>query len=315
MRGTFHTVNVASVAGRAVARFASAPPVPTAPLPQGSTIELPGRGSAYVVDIAGPDGAPTLILIHALGCTANLSWYPSFAALSEHYRVIAFDQRWHGRGVQSEKFRLDECADDVVAVADALGVERFTLVGYSMGGAIAQLTWRRHKHRVEGLVLCATARNFRGKVIERAWFSLTKGAMARLSQRAEHGVQRTFAKLSDCDMGAVTEEQLPKWALAEFRSTSVWSMLAVLDEIGRFDSSPWIGQVRVPTAVVVAATDRIIPTRRQHRLAESIPLATTHEFEGNHAGMVLGAERFVPVLLDACKAVTRRIERTRSTAA
>lgn len=278
-------------------------------------VELLGRGSTYVVDVPGPPGAPVLILIHALGCTANLSWYPSFAELSEHYRVVAFDQRWHGRGVQSPKFRLDDCADDVVAVADALGIERFVVVGYSMGGAIAQLVWRRHRNRVEGLVLCATARNFAGKAIERAWFTMTKGAMNRLGQRAEQGVQRAFAKIVDCDGSSVTAETLPKWALAEFRSTSAWSMLAVLDEIGRFDSAPWVGQVRVPTSVVVAGNDRIIPTRRQHRLAASIPLATTHEFEGNHAGMVLGAERFVPVLLEACRSVTRRIERARATAA
>lgn len=312
---TFGSVNVASVARRAVAQFASAPPVPTAPLPRGRIVSLLARGSTYVVDIPGPPGAPVLILIHALGCTANLSWYPSFATLSEHYRVIAFDQRWHGRGVQSDKFRMEDCADDVVAVANALGVDQFIVVGYSMGGAIAQLTWKRHRNRVEGLVLCATARNFRGKVVERAWFTLTKSAMNRFAQRAENGVQRAFAKLTDNDASPVTEAQLPKWALAEFRSTSLWSMLAVLDEIGRFDSAPWIGQVRVPTGVVVATSDRVIPTRRQHRLAGSIPLATTHEFEGDHAGMVLGAERFVPALLEACRSVTRRIERARSSAA
>src|SRR5581483_943674 len=102
----------------------------------------------------------------ALGCTAYLSWFPSVEELSKHYRVVSFDQRWHGRGIRSEHFSLADCADDAAAVADALGIDRLTIVGYSMGGAIAQLVWRRHKHRVDGLVLCATARNFRGTAKE-----------------------------------------------------------------------------------------------------------------------------------------------------
>ena len=53
-------------------------------------------------------------------------------------------------------FRLEDCADDVVALADELGVRSFIPVGYSMGGPIAQLVWKRHPSRVEGMVLCAT---------------------------------------------------------------------------------------------------------------------------------------------------------------
>src|SRR5947199_2463490 len=130
-------------------RFAkAAAPCDLAP---GVPLELPGRGRTCVIDRPGPPGAPTVILLHALATTAALSWYPSMGALSEHYRVIAFDQRWHGRGIRSEKFSLADCADDVVAVADALGVEKVTIVGYSMGGAIAQLACKRHRDRVEGM--------------------------------------------------------------------------------------------------------------------------------------------------------------------
>src|SRR6478672_11153277 len=148
-------------------------------LPAPELIELPGRGQTCVLDVPGPPGAPTIILLHALATTAALSWYPSIGALSRHFRVVAFDQRWHGRGITSEHFRLADCADDVAAVADALGIETFIVAGYSMGGAVAQLVWKRHRDRVEGLVLAATARNFRGKPTERVWFGLTKTAMTR----------------------------------------------------------------------------------------------------------------------------------------
>jgi 3-oxoadipate enol-lactonase len=279
-------------------------------LPAGRLLELPGRGRTCVLDLPGPAGAPTVILVHALATTAALSWYPSMQALSEHYRVIAFDQRWHGRGIQCEKFRLEDCADDVAAVADALGVARFMVVGYSMGGAIAQLVWKRHRDRVEGLVLAATARNFRGKFTERVWFTGTQMAMTRWGEGVRARVERLASTLADSPGELRADDPVvAPWAMTEFRSTSAWAMLAAIDEIGRFDSSSWIRRVDVPVSVIVATRDRFIPTRRQRRLAASIPGAMAYDVPGNHAALVLGATDFVPVLVTACKSVTRRAEK------
>jgi 3-oxoadipate enol-lactonase len=58
----------------------------------------------------------------------------------------------------------------VVALAKALGIERFIATGYSMGGLIAQLLWRRHPERTSRLVLCASSRNFLGTPAQR-WAS------------------------------------------------------------------------------------------------------------------------------------------------
>jgi pimeloyl-ACP methyl ester carboxylesterase len=292
--------------GRVLGRFAkAAEPCDLAP---GVPLELAGRGRTCVIDLSGPTpDAPVLILIHALATTAALSWYPSMPALAKHYRVIAFDQRWHGRGVTSETFSLEDCADDVVAVADALGVATFTVVGYSMGGAIAQLVWRRHRERLEGMVLAATARNFRGKPTERLWFMITNAAMGRFGDRARNGMERIAARLPETPRGLTNDAaRVGPWAMAEFRSTSMWSLLAAIDAVGKFESSAWIRRVDLPTSVIIATRDRFIPTRRQHALAEAIPGAMSYEVDGHHAALVLGAEEFVPVLLEACQSVTRR---------
>lgn len=300
-------MELSALAGSTLGRFVTAPKPPP-DIPAGRIVDLPGRGSTCVLDLPGPPGAPTLMLLHALGTTARLSWYPSLAELTKNYRVVAFDQRWHGRGIRSPKFLLDDCADDVVAVADAVGVQRFTVVGYSMGGAVAQLVWRRHRDRVEGMVLAATSRNFRGKVRERIWFWMTKSAMTRFGEHAHlrmHGLASRLPHLPD--HGCPDEVRVSSWAMQEFRSTSMWSMLAAIDEIGRFESSAWIRRVDVPTSVIVATRDRFIPTHRQRRLAAAIPGAVSFDVEGNHAALVLGADEFVPALVKACRSVTRRI--------
>ena len=270
-------------------------------------LELPGRGRTCVIDAPGPEGAPTVILLHALATTAALSWYPSIEALTEHYRVVAFDQRWHGRGIRCDEFRLDDCADDVIAVADALGIDKFMVVGYSMGGAVAQLVWRRHRNRVDGMVLAATARNFRGKMTERLWFGMTHTAMSRWGDGVRLRADRLHATLAEMPEILTSDHaKVGPWAMREFRSTSAWTMLAAINQVGKFDSSAWIKRVDVPTSIIVATRDRFIPTRRQRRLAASIPGAMVYDVNGNHAALVLNAEEFVPVLVTACRSVTRR---------
>jgi pimeloyl-ACP methyl ester carboxylesterase len=299
-------VKLSPVIGAAMGRFAKAPKA--ADLPAGTMLELPGRGRTCVIDVPGPPGAPTLILLHALATTAALSWYPSMQVLSQHYRVVAFDMRWHGRGIRCEKFRLEDCADDTVAVADALGIDKFTVVGYSMGGAVAQLVWKRHRERVEGMVLAATARNFRGKATERLWFGFTKVAMTRWGDGVRIRAERLHATLTEHSSPLSADDpRVGPWAMTEFRSTSAWAMLAAIDEVGRFESSAWIRRVDVPTSVIVATRDRFIPTRRQRRLAAAIPGAMVYDVAGNHAALVLGADEFVPVLVSACRSVTRRV--------
>jgi 3-oxoadipate enol-lactonase len=133
---------------------------PVGRLPVGRLVELPGRGSTYVVDSGPVADLPTFVLLHSVACTGLLTWYPSLAVMREFGRVVVFDQRWHGSGIVSPRFLLDDCADDVAPLADELGIGTFVPVGYSMGSLVAQLVWQRHRDRVDALVLCAAAAAF-----------------------------------------------------------------------------------------------------------------------------------------------------------
>ena len=292
------------VAGLAVRRVVKLPAVEH--VPEGRTVTLPGRGQTYVVDVEGPTpDAPTIVLLHSLGCTAYLCWFATLAEQSRTHRVVTFDQRWHGRGIRSPRFRLDDCADDVAALMDELGIDKALVAGYSLGGALAQVTWHRHPERVSGLVLASTARNYRGHKREKFFFSLMTLAMHPLSRVAESRVERLAQKLSP--MPSVNMDDSIRWGATEFRSTSAWSMPEVLGELGRFNSATWIRDVDVPTAVVVTAGDRVIPARRQRKLAASIEGASLFEAPGGHAAVVMDHDRWVPVFLEAVADVSARI--------
>ena len=130
-------------------------------LPHGRMVALPGRGSTFVREQSGPPGAPVLMLLHGWAATADLTWRHCYGPLAQQFRVLAIDHRGHGRGIRhAEPFRLEDCADDVAALAAQLGIERLIPVGYSMGGPIAPMLWQRHRPLVEGLVLCATSAVF-----------------------------------------------------------------------------------------------------------------------------------------------------------
>jgi 3-oxoadipate enol-lactonase len=310
------TARTAVVAARTVARKAAggvlrkALPVPKVPeVPPGRLVELPGRGSTFVVDVPGPPGAPVVVLLHALGTTGYLSWYPVLADLARDHRVIAFDQRWHGRGIRSSRFRVEDCADDVAALLDVLGVRTCIPVGYSLGGLVAQEVWHRHPDRVAGLVLAATARNFRGKRREQLFFPVMSAAMVPLSPYCRGRVDRVADAL--VPLPGTTSEAMG-WGMTEFRSTSAWSMPEVLTALGRFNSAPWIGEVDVPTAVITTTRDRTIPVRRQQRLAACIKGSTTIELDGGHSSLVLRADRFREALLCALERVAPASEDART---
>ena len=273
-------------------------------LPPGRVVELPGRGTTFARQVAGPSGAPTLLLLHGWTATADLNWFRCYRPLARRFSVVAVDHRGHGRGIRTRRpFSLEDCADDAAALVEALDTGPVIPVGYSMGGPVAQLLWRRHPDVVEGLVLCATSRNFGRSLPERAMFAgmLGLAGVARIApDRFRRDVAGRFfeRRLEQGPLGA--------WVTTELRRNDPTSMLQAGWSIGRFSSADWIGEVDVPTPVVVTTGDRVVPPRRQVRLAESIPGATVVTVAGDHDVCVTDPGRFVPALTEACSRVDPR---------
>lgn len=253
-------------------------------------------GVVRLRELPGPPGAATVVLLHGWNATTDLNFFRCYRPLGERVRVLAFDHRGHGRGLRPRaRFRLEDCADDVVAMADALGIERVVPIGYSMGGAVAQLVWRRHPQRTRGLVLTATATTFNGARNERLSFLGITGlaTLARLTPaQARAWVSSQFylqRKTSAWDAWAVDEVARHDWRM----------ILEAGRAIGSFRSDPWVGEIDVPVAVIVPTGDEVVPVRRQHRLAASIPDARLFEVDAGHDAAVARPGRFVPALLDA----------------
>lgn len=275
-------------------------------LPPGRIIELPGRGTTFIRELPAPEGAPTLLLLHGWTVTADLNWFTMYEALGEQFGVIAMDHRGHGRGIRPgrRRFRLSDCADDAVALIDALDLGPVIPVGYSMGGPIAQLMWHRHPRQVAGLVLCATAPVFATSRGERLWFGAI-GAAARAARITSEGMRsRAFERVL---ISRVEEGPFDDWIRAELSGGDPRLLMEAAPALSRFDSRAWLPRVDVPTAVIVTEHDEIVSPHRQRALTTAVPRATTHAVAVHHDGVVADADRFRPALLEACTTVAGRL--------
>jgi pimeloyl-ACP methyl ester carboxylesterase len=273
--------------------------------PQTRWVRIPGRGRAFVLDIAGPTpDAPTVFLVHGLAATAYLNWFTTLDALSQHYRVVATDLSWHGRGIPTGRFRLTDCADDAAALLRLLGVRETIVIGYSMGGAVAQTLWRRHPQLVSGMVLCSTSGRWAANPGERIFFPVLGAASHPLARVAAPRIARSASALRRQSPAAL---DVADRAREELRGLSLWSVPEVLAELGRFDATPWLGEVDVPSAVVITARDKAIAPARQHELADAIPGASRHVAPGGHTSILFDREQWLPVFLGAVREVSEEI--------
>lgn len=261
----------------------------------------------FVRELAGPPGAPALVLLHGWTASADLNFFTAYRALGGRFRVVAFDHRGHGSGLRSWRpFRLEDCADDVISVADALGIDRFTAVGYSMGGAVAQLSWRRHPERVAGLVLCATASSFHSGARQDRLPFLGLTGLATLA-RLTPGQIRT--RLTHQLYLQRKTSQWEPWAIEQAMRHDWRMVFEAGSAIGRFSSQEWLDKIDVPAAAVVTLRDTVVPAGRQLKMFDVLrggasPRAAAWRIDGGHDAIVTHADRFVPTLVEATEYVT-----------
>lgn len=264
------------------------------------------RGCFTVWDTPGPAGAPTLVLLHGVTLDVDLNFAGALPALARHFRVLAMDLRGHGEGAPARiPYRLEDCADDVAAVVCALDAGPVVPVGYSMGGIVAQIFWRRHRDLTAGLVLSATARNVSGSLFEQLTamsMPFVVGVVGMLPPVFRLGADLVGAQL----LGDGLDPDVRRATLARMRRMPLVTALAAMQAVCDFSSHRWIGEVDVPTAVVVTRHDRVVPPTRQWRLARALPGAEVIEVDGDHAVFLDAPGAFARALVDACLAVVAR---------
>lgn len=279
-------------------RFEIDPPV----LLPGRLISIPKRGEFFVRHSAHADpAAPVVLLLHGWTASSDLNFFTAYHELSGMASVIGIDHRGHGRGVRPDvSFTLEDCADDAAAVCAALGVSKVVAVGYSMGGPIAMLMARRHPTLVRGLVLQATALEWRGTARERARFRVGR-VLGPLTRRLIRPSTIRFAFSRRITHRHPLRPHLG-WMMSEWRRNDPWQMAEAGRAIARFDARPWAGTLSLPACVVLTTNDQLVAPAKQRALAEATG-ATVLLLEGDHFVNVVKPTEFSAVTSRAVQVV------------
>ncbi len=234
-------------------------------------------------------GFPVLF-ISGLGGAAAF-WNDQVAAFAKKFDVITHDHRGIGQSDPSRSgYTVDRMAADVVALMDALEIERAHVVGHSTGGAIAQTLAVEHPKRLASVVLSASWT--KPDAYFRRLFNLRKDILLRLGPSAY--VQANTLYLYPSWWVAKNNEKLRQ---AEAQNLAVFPAAEIaasrIDAVLAFDRTEKLGQVKTPTLVVGAEDDIVCPSYFSEELARLIPGAEIKIFpRGGHCFTQVRAREF-----------------------
>lgn len=260
----------------------------------------------FLREVAGPPDAPPILLLHGWTSTADLTWWRAYERLGALGPVLAVDHRGHGRGIRSdEPFTLEAAADDAAALLRQLGVGPAIVCGYSMGGPIAMLLWRRHPDVVAGLVFEATALEWRSSVRERlVWRAMSIVERVLRSARSKSVIDRVIRELLE---RCPELEAHRGWLEGEARRGDPEAIAEAGRALGRYDARPFAGEVDVPTAVVVTTDDQLVRPSKQRALADAVPGSARFHLAADHDACLTSIDGFAEVTFEAVAAVRQAI--------
>ena len=257
------------------------------------TAEVNGQTLYYEVH---GEGEPLLCV---MGLSADtLAWLPQVPAFSAAHRTVIFDNRDVGRSALADgPYEVTDMARDTLALADELGLESFHLVGCSLGGAISQEVAIAAPERVRTLTLAVTfaAGGAWARKLSEVWAARVRRASRE--ERVDELMLLTFSERFFEDerqatwlRGLLLQNPAPQPPEAFIRQ---------LEAGGRHDAREGLRGLSVPTHVIGAEYDILVPVWKSRELAELIPGAQLTVLEQAPHGVNLeGAEAFNRAVLD-----------------
>jgi 3-oxoadipate enol-lactonase len=250
------------------------------------------------LDVAGDPSRPAAAFLHP-GLWDRRTWDGHFERYAERYRVVRYDARGYGRSTRPAPGVAYSHVEDLVAVLDAVGIERAALIGCSMGGATAAEVAVEHPERVSALVLAAPGIN--------GWEDVTEDEAEELDRAFE----AVDAAIERGDVEGARDAQMTIWAplgtddpagrrIRDIAFDNIHEL--TMDESARRDLDPPVagrfGEISAPTLVLPADRDPSVYGRVARMYADGIPGARLIEIpETDHVLNVRQPEAFDGVVL------------------
>lgn len=226
-------------------------------------------------------------LILIMGFSGDLQgWAFQVPALSKQARVITFDNRGAGRTSAPDRpYTIAGMAEDVAALMDRLGIAKANVLGFSMGGYIAQSLALVHPEKVDKLILLSTAPGVDGygRAVVKSFMDVRRSNLSR-----EQFVRFMAPWLYSPDLLDDTE-RLDRSVLNSVNNPYAQQDHAFLrqaEAILGWDIEGRHGEIKQQTLVLCGNDDILVPPRNSERLAKLLPNATLKVLDGGHVGMI-----------------------------
>lgn len=252
-------------------------------------------GCRLACELAGPAGAPVVVLSNSLGTDRTL-WDPQIEALTARFRVLRYDTRGHGASAAPPgDYTIDLLGRDVVSLLDAEGVARASVCGISIGGLTALWLGIHVPDRIDRLVLANTAARIGSPEL---WDERTRLVRAEgLAALADATMARWFtAAFRDAAPATIARVRA---TLLGVPAAGYLGCCAALREADLRDSA---AQVQAPTLVVTGRHDVATPPEAGAWLAATIPGAQLVEFDAAHLSNLECAPAFTAAVVDFLQA-------------
>ncbi len=246
-------------------------------------------GTLLNVEVGGPEDAPAVLLAHSVGCDLTL-WEHQAAALQDRYRVIRYDARGHGGSdAPVGDYRIEQLADDAIAVLDALGVAKAHLCGLSLGGTLGMWLALHRPERLASLVLADTA----------ARLGTAEGWQARIDATMAGGT----ASIADMSMTRFFSDAF-RAAAPTVVETFRQGLIATADQgfagccavLRDCDFTASLGAIATPTLVICGKQDAPTPPSDSEILAGAIPGARLMLLDAGHISAVEAPDAFTAAI-------------------
>lgn len=215
--------------------------------------------------VEGPDGAPPVVLLHALA-TSSALWLPQLPAWASQFRVVRVDLPGHGASpLLKDVTTLAGFASEVRAVLDELNITKAAMVGLSLGGMVAQAFALAYRERCSALVLAHTSART-GPDVSRLWDE-------RIVQLEKEGLPAQIAPILQRWFPAAFAASSPltlAWVAAQIRSTPPQGYAAAIRAIQQLDHLDRLHEISVPVLVIAGELDMAAPASVAKLMAEQM---------------------------------------------
>ncbi len=240
---------------------------------------------------------PPLLLIAGLGGHSSL-WSLQLRALSLGRRVIAFDNRGAGRTSAPDKpYSIAGMADDACQLLDRLDVEKASVAGYGMGGAIALELAAEHAARVQNLVLIgASARpGGRQSLVTEGWVAARRSS---LSREAAFALTAPWLYTSKLLADNALRSQAVESGANDPHPAHDHAYARQAQAFLAYDASAKLAAIEQPALVLAGEEDILVDAANAAALAEALPNGSLRQLPGAHAGLVEHPHAYASAILE-----------------